>query len=74
MKVFSVLFMILGVILTLLGILPFILKYPFNNSPNSGPANIWELILMISYDVKGWYLMIGIGLLLLSSFFKQREN
>ncbi|ANB56741.1 putative membrane protein [Anoxybacillus sp. B7M1] len=40
MKVFSVLFMILGVILTLLGILPFILKYPFNNSPNSGPANI----------------------------------
>ncbi|MFD2444766.1 hypothetical protein ACFSO7_12400 [Bacillus sp. CGMCC 1.16607] len=75
MKIFSVLSMILGVVLTFLGTLPFIFKYPHTDSPNSGPANIWELILMISYDGRGWYLIIGIGLLILtvSLIFKQRN-
>lgn len=75
MKIFSVLSMILGVILTFIGILPFVFKYPFSEGPNSGPENIWELILMVSYEGKGWYLIIGIGLLLLtlSLFFKQRK-
>jgi hypothetical protein len=68
MKLSSVLSMILGIILTFLGILPFIFKYPFSDGPNSGPANIWELILMISYGGKGWYFIIGIGSLLLTLF------
>lgn len=68
MKVFSVILPILGVILSVFGILPFIFNYPHSDSPDSGPSNLWELILMISYDGKGWYLFVGIALLVLSFF------
>lgn len=75
MKVLSVISLSIGAIVTLIGILPIIFYYPFSNSPNSGPANLWELILMISYEGKGWYLIVGITLLLLSFFliFRQRK-
>lgn len=68
MKVFSVILPILGVILSVFGILTFIFNYPHSDSPDSGPSNLWELILMISYDGKGWYLFVGIALLVLSFF------
>jgi hypothetical protein len=75
MKKISVLLLILGAIGTIIGILPFIFAYPYSDGPNSGPSNVWELILMISYEGKGWYLILGIALLLLSMFslFKQRK-
>jgi len=68
MKILYVLSLFLGVILTFLGVLPFVFSYPFSNGPNSGPSSLWELMLMISYDGKGWYLIIGIALLLLPLF------
>lgn len=75
MKVLSIISLILGTIVTIIGVLPFIFKYPFSNSPNSGPSNLWELILMISYEGKEWYLIGGITLLLISFFltFRQRK-
>lgn len=68
MKRISVFLLILGVILTFIGILPFIYAYPYSDGPNSGPLNVWELIIMISYDGWGWYLVIGIILFILSIF------
>lgn len=75
MKVLSAILLTLGTIVTIIGILPFIFNYPFNNSPNSGYSNYWELILIISYEEKGWFLIVGITLLLLSFFliFRQKK-
>jgi hypothetical protein len=75
MKKISVLLLILGAIVTIIGILPFTFAFPYSDGPNSGPSNVWELILMISCEGKGWYLILGIALLLLSMFslFKQRK-
>jgi len=47
MKVLSVISLNLGTIVTIVGILPFILHYPYSDSPYSDPSNYWELILMI---------------------------
>lgn len=66
--IFSGLLMVLVLILMFLGILPFIFTYPFSEGPNSGPSNLWELILMISYEGKEWYLMTGFALLILFAF------
>jgi len=76
MKVLSVISLSLGTIVTIIGIFPFIFAYPYCiGCANSGPSNLWELILMISYEGKGWYLIVGIILLLLSFFliFRQRK-
>ncbi|MBS4201773.1 hypothetical protein KHA93_19400 [Bacillus sp. FJAT-49732] len=76
MKILSILFLIPGTIATFIGILPFIFAYPYcDRCPNSGQSNLWELILMTSYEGKGWYLVNGIVLLMLSilTFFKQRK-
>ncbi|MFD0711702.1 hypothetical protein [Paenibacillus sp. GCM10027626] len=75
MKVISVLLLILGTIGVIVGILPFIFDYPYSDGPNSGPSNMWELILMVSYEGKGWYLILGLALVLLSMFllFKPKQ-
>lgn len=75
MKIIPNVSLILGLIITVFGILPFVFSYPYNDSPNSGPSNLWELILMLSHDLKGWSLFIGIVLLALffSLIFKQRK-
>lgn len=75
MKLDSIILPILGTILSIFGILPFIFNYPHSDSPDSGPSNLWELILMISYDGKGLHLFVGIALLVLSFFliFRQRK-
>jgi hypothetical protein len=73
-KIIATILLVLGIIATFIGILPFIFAYPYcNGCANSGPSSFWELILMLSYDGKVWYLLIGITLLLFSGvfFFKQ---
>lgn len=77
MKKLSIIFLILGAIISFLGMLPFIFAYPVcHDCPNSGPSNTWELILMLSYDGKGWALLIGVVLLLFSVYLlaKQRKE
>lgn len=69
MKRISVFLLILGLLAMFIGILPFIFAYPYSDGPNSGPLNVWELIIMTSYDGWGWYLVIGIVLFILSIFF-----
>ncbi|RKD24463.1 hypothetical protein BEP19_08735 [Ammoniphilus oxalaticus] len=54
--------LISGAIVTLFGLLPFIFAYPYSDGPHSGPSNLWELALMVAYEGKGWYLLIGIAL------------
>jgi hypothetical protein len=75
MKITSILLLILGVIGTIIGILPFTIGYPYSDGPNSGPSNYWELVLMISYEGRGLYLIIGFALLLISLFslYKQKN-
>jgi hypothetical protein len=76
MKKITICILIVGVILTIMGILPFLFAYPYCNfCPNSGPSNGWELILMLSYEGQKWYLLVGIVFLLISglSYFKQQK-
>jgi len=73
MKKQSVLLILFGVIIILFGTLSFIFAYPYNESANSGPSNVWELLLIISYEGKGWYLCTGF-LVLTLSFFKLKNG
>lgn len=66
MELTIVILLIVGGGLTLIGVLPLIFNYPFNDlTPNSGPDNLWELILIISYEGKPLYLIVGVGILLI---------
>lgn len=73
-KIIGVLLVILGALGTLIGLIPYVINFPYTtSSENSGPKNYWELIIYIAYD--GWYLQIGIvmiivGFLLLYKFRK----
>lgn len=60
--------LVIGLLSTIMGSLPFYFAYPFSNGPNSGPANGWELILMLSYEGQTWYLLGGTVLLLVLGF------
>lgn len=73
--IISLLLLILGAIGAIIGILPFIFDYPYSDGPNSGPSNMWQLILMVSYEGNGWYLILGLTLVLLSMFtlFKPKQ-
>ncbi|NUU62128.1 hypothetical protein [Paenibacillus agri] len=74
-KKYTMLLAVLGVISLVVGLIPYIFDYPYcNGCENSGPSNIWELIIMLSYE--GWYLQIGLSLLLISSLllYKQRKK
>lgn len=73
MKKISMVFLIFGLIITLFGLLPFIFAFPFSNSHDSGPSNLWQLTLMISYEGKGLYLILGIALLSIS-LIKLKKN
>ncbi len=59
-------FLAIGILISFFGLLPFVFDYPFSDGPNSGPRNYWELILMISYEGKGKYLIVGVLLLALT--------
>ena len=68
MKNISILTLILGALLTVFGIVPFVFSYPNSGSPISGPVNGWELFLMISYDAKFYGLIGGIVWLVISCY------
>lgn len=68
MKLTSIALLILGAIGTIIGIMPLIFNYQISDGPYSGPANTWELILMLAYEGHGLYLIIGLVLLLTSLF------
>lgn len=72
MKKFSILLLISGLFVTFIGLFPFIFTFPLSDGPNSGPSNLWQLILIISFEGKEWYLFFGIVLLSLS-FINQRK-
>lgn len=71
----KVILLIAGVTSTVIAILPFFFAYPYSDGPNSGPSNLWELILMISYEGQKWYLLAGIAFLFVLCLFhfKQRK-
>lgn len=60
---------ILGLLLIAWGAVPSFVAYPYSNSPNSGPANTSELLIMVSYDNWAWLLAIGV---ILSGFAMRR--
>ncbi|KRE40930.1 hypothetical protein ASG81_16975 [Paenibacillus sp. Soil522] len=62
LKAISYFSLIIGTALIFYGALPSVFAYPYSDDPNSGPSNIWELTLMISY--KGWIWLLIIGLVL----------
>ncbi|SMQ80929.1 hypothetical protein SAMN05444673_4044 [Bacillus sp. OV166] len=72
MKQISLFLLILGILLTVFGLIPLIFGYPYSNSSNSGPENFWELIVIISYEIKGWVLLSGILISLLSLLLHKR--
>lgn len=53
---------LVGLVFIGFGALPAVFAYPFSDSPNSGPSNSWELVLMIAYDQWLFSLIIGLGL------------
>ncbi len=57
---------LLGAALLILAGIPIFFAYPNSDGPNSGPANTWELVRMISYESSGMFLICGIGLLAVS--------
>lgn len=68
MKIIEIFIPVIGLLSTIMGSLPFYFAYPFSNDPNSGPANEWELLLMLSYEGQKWYWFVGIVLLLVLGF------
>lgn len=64
MRKIAAVIVIIGTILFLLGFVPYFIAYPMNDSPNSGPANFSELMIMLTYE--GWFVQIGLVLLLVS--------
>ena len=73
MKVVNTITMLTGTVMTSLGLLPLLLGYPYcNGCPNSGPSNVWQLIVMAVYESQGVLLLTGIALTL-SSFIVMRR-
>lgn len=63
-------FVVIGLFVVCLGVLPFIFAYPYCvDCDYSGPGNFWQLILMVAYEGQIWYLAIGITLLSISGMF-----
>lgn len=58
--------LILGAALIVFGALPSVFPFPYSHGANSGPRNIQELSLMLSYDYWMWFLIVGIVVTLLS--------
>jgi len=61
-KAIYFLFLIIGIIFIVLGVIPAIFDYPYSDEPNSGPASLWELILIMSNEQ--WILFLIVGLIL----------
>ncbi|WP_146216857.1 hypothetical protein [Paenibacillus cellulosilyticus] len=74
-KTLSLLALLVGIVLIGFGALPSMFPYPFSDSPNSGPSNTWELVLMIAYDQWLFSLLIGFGLCVFAVYsIRQRRD
>jgi hypothetical protein len=51
---------------------PYVNAFPYSDGPYSGPKNFLELVVMISYDAKGWCLFSGIFISLFSLLLHKR--
>ena len=73
MKKLAIILLAFATVALTFSLIPFLLNYPYSNSVNSGPANYWELIIMMAYERK--FLLTGIIALLagLILFYKQRK-
>lgn len=65
---------VIGMIFLLLGAIPAFFAYPNSNGPNSGPLNLRDLILIISYENWLYFLILGLVLYLLILFQKLRKT
>ncbi|MGB3260388.1 hypothetical protein [Paenisporosarcina sp.] len=58
MKKLAIILLAFATVALTFSLIPFLLNYPYSNSENSGPANYWELIIMMAYEHK--FLLPGI--------------
>lgn len=61
-KIIILSLLMVGAIFILISTIPLLNIYPYNEGPNSGPSNIWELVRMIAYDLWALFLIIGLAL------------
>jgi hypothetical protein len=73
-KILSILLTVFGLFSTFFGLIPFFVQFPEARGGNSGPANFRELLIYLAYEGKGWYLSIGIIMLLLGLFLLLKKN
>jgi hypothetical protein len=71
-KISSILLTFIGTVFTLLGLIPYIVQFPNSDPTASGPKNLWEVLIYLAYDGKGWYLAIGVILLFLGLFLNKK--
>ncbi|MGE6489634.1 hypothetical protein [Paenisporosarcina sp. NPDC076898] len=74
MKKLAIILLAFATVALTFSLIPFLFDYPYSNSENSGPANYWELIIMMAYERK--FLLPGIIALLagLIVFYKHRKH
>lgn len=75
MQIISRLFLVIGIIFMCLGVLPWIVSYPYDESAASGPANLWETVVFAAYDGQVLLLVLGVLLVIGELFllYKQKQ-
>lgn len=71
-KILSIFLTVFGVFLSFIGLIPYVVQFPNSDPTASGPKNLWEVLIYFAYDGKGWYLFIGIIVLILGLFLINR--
>lgn len=66
MKIFAGVLVFLGIISSIFGLIPMFVPFPNGDPTNSGPVNLWEVLIYFAYDGKGWSLSIGIMMIVIS--------
>jgi hypothetical protein len=64
-KPLSILLTFFGVFLSFIGLIPYVVHFPTSDPTASGPRNLWEVLIYFAYDGEGWYLPIGIIMLVM---------
>lgn len=67
-KNLSSLLTVFGILLTFVGLIPYIVQFPNSDLTASGPRNLWEVIIYFAYDGKSLFLSIGLIMLILGLF------
>lgn len=75
MQIISRIFLVIGIIFICLGVLPWLVAYPYSDGPGSGPQNLWETIVMTAYDGQVLLLILGVLLVIGELFllYKQKQ-